>query len=66
MKYIEDIIQGNKLKSTCDYKEDYIKFMLCGEDIDTGKPINMPVGNELLSRHMMFLGGIGNRKIKCF
>lgn len=66
MKYIEDIIQGNKLKSTCDYKEDYIKFMLCGEDIDTGKPINMPVGSELLSRHMMFLGGIGTGKSNAF
>ena len=40
--------------------------MLCGEDIDTGKPINMPVGNELLSRHMMFLGGIGTGKSNAF
>ena len=66
MKYIEDIIQGNQLQNVCQYTEEDIKFMLCGEDISTNNPINIPIGNELLSRHMMFLGGIGTGKSNAF
>ena len=65
MKKIE-VFDGNELKnSPIIYPTDNIKCLFYGSD-DQGHDIYVPLGDELLSRHIMLLGGIGTGKTNTF
>lgn len=61
MKYDQSVVAGNDLQETCQYNEDNPYFMLMGRKKD-GIPERIPVGEEMLSRHILLLGGIGTGK----
>lgn len=65
MKQIE-VFDGNKLhKEPVPYKTNKPKCAFLGLD-STGKDIYVPLDEDLLSRHITFLGGIGTGKTNAF
>ena len=61
-------IFGDKLCDHCTYSEDKPIYMMPGVN-KHGETIAIPIGKKILSRHMLFLGGIGTGKtnaINCF
>ena len=63
--YTQTIVYGDSLQSTCKHQEPDPKFMLVGRD-RMGNPIRIPMGEQLLSRHMLLMGGIGTGKSNAF
>ncbi len=58
---IEEPIFGDRLCDVCTYRDRSPIYMMPGMN-KRGEPIAIPVGNNILSRHMLFLGGIGTGK----
>ena len=63
--YSQKVFYGDQLINRCDYNEENIKFYMMGTDKENN-PIRIPVGEHLLSRHMLLLGGIGTGKSNAF
>lgn len=63
MSYSQSVIDGDCLQSTCQYVENDPDFVLVGKDgID--RSCVVPVGEEMLSRHILMLGG-SELEIQC-
>ena len=60
-QFQRQVVAGNQLATQNQYSEDNYKFILNGSNI-YGEQIHIPVGERMLSRHMLFLGGIGTGK----
>ena len=58
---LEEPIFGNRMADRCGYAAPDPMYMMPGTGKD-GNRITIPVGKQLLSRHMLFLGGIGTGK----
>ena len=63
--YSQEVFSGNRLFDMCQYVENNPYFYLVGNDVQ-GRPMNIPVGEQMLSRHMLLLGGIGTGKSNAF
>ena len=63
--YTQEVFSGDDLFDVCQYQEDDPQFYLMGYD-RSGQPMRIPVGEQLLSRHMLLLGGIGTGKSNAF
>ena len=61
----QGVFRGSRLVEGCPYREANPKYILNGTT-STGKPASIPVGESLLSRHMLLLGGIGTGKTNAF
>lgn len=57
----ETPIFGDKLATVCVHKESAPLYMMPGKN-KKGEGIAIPIGESILSRHMLFLGGIGTGK----
>ena len=63
-----EILDGNKLQSSpisMNIPDNEIKCAFLGQGFD-GKSAFIPFNNDLLSRHILFLGGIGTGKTNAF
>ncbi|MBE6625940.1 MAG: DUF87 domain-containing protein [Ruminococcaceae bacterium] len=63
-----EILDGNRLYQTprpANIPQDQIKCAFLGKGFD-GTPAMIPFNNDLLSRHILFLGGIGTGKTNSF
>ena len=63
--YSEEVFAGNKLFDENQYHENDPEFFLVGSNRH-GDPLRIPVGEQMLSRHMLLLGGIGTGKSNAF
>lgn len=63
--YSQEVFSGNRLFDTCQYQEKDPHFFLMGHNA-LGEPMRIPVGEQMLSRHMLLLGGIGTGKSNAF
>ena len=63
--YSQEVFSGNRLFDVCQYREDDPHFFLMGSSA-AGEPMRIPVGEQMLSRHMLLLGGIGTGKSNAF
>ena len=63
--YSQEVFSGNRLFDTCQYQEDDPHFFLMGHNAQ-GEPMRIPVGEQMLSRHLLLLGGIGTGKSNAF
>ena len=63
--FTQTVVAGNRLQDYNQYSDVNAKFYLRGTSI-TGNPVNIPVGEHMLSRHMLLLGGIGTGKTNAF
>lgn len=63
--YSQTVVHGDSLRDACTYQDPDPKFLLVGED-RAGGPSRIPVGEQLLSRHMLLMGGIGTGKSNAF
>ena len=63
--YSQEVFSGNRLFDTCQYQEDDPHFFLMGHSAQ-GDPMRIPVGEQMLSRHLLLLGGIGTGKSNAF
>lgn len=63
--YSQDIFSGNRLFDDCQYEERDPHFYLMGKT-RYDEPMRIPVGEQMLSRHMLLLGGIGTGKSNAF
>ena len=63
--YSQEVFSGNRLFDTCQYQEDDPHFFLMGHSAQ-GEPMRIPVGEQMLSRHLLLLGGIGTGKSNAF
>lgn len=61
----QNVIIGDCLVDHCTYSDDKARFAIPGTSHD-GRPMIIPVGEHLLSRHMLLLGGIGTGKSNAF
>lgn len=61
----QSVFRGSRLLESCPYREQNPKYILSGTTA-TGKPVSIPVGENLLSRHILLLGGIGTGKSNAF
>ena len=57
----ETPIFGDKLTTVCTHRESTPLYMMPGRN-KNGESIAIPIGESILSRHMLFLGGIGTGK----
>lgn len=64
-QYSQEVFAGNRLFDTCQYQERDPLFYLMGHSAQ-GQPMGVPVGEQMLSRHMLLLGGIGTGKSNAF
>ena len=62
---VREVIGGGTLVPDCQYDEQSPFFKIVGRGAN-GLPIHIPIGEELLSRHMLLLGGIGSGKTNAF
>lgn len=63
--YSQEVFSGNRLFDVCQYQEDDPHFFLMGHSAQ-GEPMRIPVGEQMLSRHLLLLGGIGTGKSNAF
>lgn len=63
--YIEEVFSGDKLINYCPYEDDKARFSFVGTNRQ-GENIFFPAGEQLLSRHLLLLGGIGTGKTNTF
>ena len=63
--YSQEVFSGNRLFDTCQYQDSEPHFFLMGHNA-LGEPMRIPVGEQMLSRHMLLLGGIGTGKSNAF
>ena len=61
-----EVFEGNRLHDNCTYSEEFPEFMLVGSNCTTGQRSMIPVGPQMLSRHLLLLGGIGTGKSNAF
>lgn len=64
-QYRQEVFSGDNILDTCQYTDPDPLFQLVGSD-RSGQPMVIPVGERLLSRHMLLLGGIGTGKSNAF
>ncbi len=63
--YSQEVFSGNRLFDTCQYQEKDPHFFLMGHNA-LGESMRIPVGEQMLSRHLLLLGGIGTGKSNAF
>ncbi len=63
--FTQEVFAGNRLFDVNLYQEEDPRFYLMGTNRD-GDPMRIPVGEQMLSRHMLLLGGIGTGKSNAF
>lgn len=63
--YSQEVFSGNRLFDACQYQEKDPHFFLMGHNA-LGEPMRIPVGEQMLSRHLLLLGGIGTGKSNAF
>lgn len=63
--YSQKVFTGDSLFDTCRYQEPEPDFILMGHNRH-GEIMKIPVGEQMLSRHMLLLGGIGTGKSNAF
>ena len=63
--FTQEVFAGNRLFDVNLYQEAEPRFYLMGSNRD-GEPMRIPVGEQMLSRHMLLLGGIGTGKSNAF
>ena len=66
MTYIETTCGGAELRDQCSYQGHEEIFRLNGRSLGKGLPISIPITEELLSKHILLLGGIGSGKTNTF
>lgn len=59
------VLFGDDLQHSCTYSDRNARFCLPGVD-ENGNSSIIPVGNDLMSRHILLLGGIGSGKTNTF
>lgn len=64
-RFTREVVAGNQLVENCQYTEQDPRFVLVGTD-GASRPLNIPVGEQMLSRHILMLGGIGTGKSNGF
>jgi len=62
---MQNVIIGDSLVDHCTYSESSARFALPGMN-SAREPMIIPVGEHILSRHMLLLGGIGTGKSNAF
>ncbi len=63
--YSQTVFAGSQLHDSCQYQDNDPNFFLIGSN-NQGDPLRIPVGERMLSRHMLLLGGIGTGKSNAF
>ena len=63
--FTQEVFTGDMLYDVCRYAEPNPNFYLVGSN-RFGDPMRIPVGEQMLSRHMLLLGGIGSGKSNAF
>ena len=61
----KQVVDGNRIEKKITYIDPSARFALPGERSD-GVQCAWPIGQEMLSRHMLLLGGIGTGKSNAF
>ena len=59
------LFEGNQIADAITYRDDSARFALPGTS-RAGQRIMWPIGDEMLSRHMLLMGGIGTGKSNTF
>ena len=63
--FTQEVFSGDNLYDVCQYEEHDPYFFLVGHN-RFGEPMRIPVGEQMLSRHLLLLGGIGTGKSNAF
>ena len=63
--FTQEVFTGDMLYDVCRYSEPNPDFYLVGSN-RFGEGMRIPVGEQMLSRHMLLLGGIGSGKSNAF
>ena len=63
--FTQTVFTGDRIVHGCPYREEHPKFVIQGWT-ETGEVCQIPMGESLLSRHMLLLGGIGTGKSNAF
>lgn len=61
----QNVIIGDSLVDYCTYQESASRYAIPGKN-HMGQPMMIPIGEHILSRHMLLLGGIGTGKSNAF
>lgn len=62
MQYLETVAAGAKLQRACSYAPEKAMFCLEGRQIHKDVREQIPITEEMLSKHILLLGGIGSGK----
>ena len=62
MLYRESVVGGAELKKSCSYTTNEPLFFLKGKQVKKDVEEQIPVSEDLLSKHILLLGGIGSGK----
>lgn len=65
MPNTQTVFSGNELFDRCTYRAADPKYMLMGQS-ENGNPDMIPITDDLLSHHILLLGGIGSGKTNTF
>ena len=66
MQYQETVCSGKNLRQDCTYAGKDPLFVLTGKQDKTEKEIRVPITKDLLSKHILLIGGIGSGKTNTF
>lgn len=62
MQYLESVVGGAKLQKSCSFTTDKPLFFLNGRQVKGDVKEQIPISEDLLSKHILLLGGIGSGK----
>ena len=65
MPNTQTVFSGNQLYDRCTYRVPEPKYMLMGQS-ENGNQDMIPITDDLLSHHILLLGGIGSGKTNTF
>lgn len=66
MRYEQTVFDGIKLEKDCKYNPQRCLFLLTGSTEDGTARSVIPITEQLMSRHILLLGGIGSGKTNAF
>ena len=64
-KSTRTVLFGDDIQQSCSYRDENARFCLPGMSAD-GNASVIPIGDKLMSRHILLLGGIGTGKTNTF